>query len=133
VPPRQAVSGVVHTDVRAKTHLSVCSTWYDATALVLRPLWTTLDGLGDVGNSLVACPARKGIAQETIESWSCLPAPGCKIYCSARADPFLTIPLTPLSPSVLQRPPDWRGLQKYREGKARIRRASSASTLGARP
>jgi hypothetical protein len=58
-----------------------CSTWYDTTALVLKPLWAILDGLGDLGNSLVACPAQNGIAQETIGSWSCLPAPGFKMCC----------------------------------------------------
>ena len=58
-----------------------CSTWYDTTALVLKPLWAILDGLGDLGNSLVACPAQNGIARETIGSWSCLPAPGFKMCC----------------------------------------------------
>ncbi len=73
VPPRQAVCGVVHTDdtigthhVEAATVRRACSTWYDTTALVLKPLWAILDGLGDLGNSLIACPARNGPRNDRI-------------------------------------------------------------------
>ena len=64
----------------------VCSTFYDSTALLLKPLWKSLDVLGDLGNSVVACPARHGISLRVLTHFS--PSP----------------PHTLLSPSGLHHP-----------------------------